>query len=74
MGIPAEDMPNIFNQGFVGANGRDGGSATGMGLYLCAQLCQAMGVGIDAFSEEGKGTRIVLSLPMNREYLDLTSA
>lgn len=74
VGIPEEDMPSIFNQGFVGTNGRDEGSATGMGLYLCAQLCQTMGVGIDAFSEEGRGTRIVLTLPVNRGYLDLTQA
>ena len=71
-GIPEADMPNIFNRGFVGANGRAEGSATGMGLYLCAELCRAMGVGIDAYSEVGVGTRIVLTLPVNRDYLDLT--
>lgn len=71
-GIPEADMPNIFNRGFVGANGRAEGSATGMGLYLCAELCHAMGVGIDAYSEVGVGTRIVLTLPVNREHLDLT--
>ena len=73
-GIPEADMPNIFERGFVGANGRAEGSATGMGLYLCARLCDAMGVGLDAYSEEGSGTRIVLTLPTNRELLDLTQA
>ena len=72
-GIPAADMPSIFDRGFVGANGRAEGSATGMGLYLCAQLCEAMGVGIEAYSEEGRGTRIVLTLPVNRERLDAAS-
>ena len=72
-GIPESDMPSVFNRGFVGVNGRAEGSATGMGLYLCAQLCNAMGVGIDAYSEEGAGTRIVLTLSQNREYLNLTS-
>ncbi len=67
VGIPAADMPRIFDQGFVGANGRAEGSATGMGLYLCAELCHAMGIDIDAYSEEGKGTRIVLTFPVNRE-------
>ena len=69
-GIPVADMPSIFERGFVGVNGRAEGSATGMGLYLCGQLCAAMGVGIDAYSEEGRGTRIVLTLPVNRERLD----
>ena len=73
-GIPEADMDRIFEQGFVGANGRAEGSATGMGLYLCARLCEAMGVGIEAFSEEGRGTRVVLALPINRELLDLTQA
>ena len=73
-GIPEADMDRIFEQGFVGANGRAEGSATGMGLYLCARLCEAMGVGIEAFSEEGRGTRVVLALPLDRELLDLTQA
>ncbi len=74
VGIPEADMPRIFDQGFVGANGRAEGSATGMGLYLCARLCEAMGMGIDAYSEEGRGTRIVLTLPLYRGQLDLTRA
>ncbi|MDO4538344.1 MAG: sensor histidine kinase [Coriobacteriales bacterium] len=73
-GIAEEDMPRIFDQGFVGTNGRAQGSATGMGLYLCATLCQAMNVGIDAYSELGRGTRIVLALPANRERINLTKA
>ena len=71
-GIPENDMPRIFDQGFVGENGRAEGSATGMGLFLCARLCEAMGMGIEAFSEVGRGTRIVLTLSHNRERLDLT--
>lgn len=31
-----------------------------------------MGVGIDAYSEVGVGTRIVLTLPVNRDHLNLT--
>lgn len=71
VGIPAADMPHVFERGFVGANGREEGSATGMGLYLCAKLCASMGLGIEAFSEVGKGTRIVITLPQDRSRLDL---
>lgn len=66
VGIPAEDMPHVFDRGFVGVNGREEGSATGMGLYLCAKLCASMGLGIEAFSEVGNGTRIVITLPLDR--------
>ena len=34
-GIPAEDLPRIFEKGFTGRNGRSQEKATGMGLYLC---------------------------------------
>ena len=36
-GIPAEDVPRVFDRGFTGAVGRAHGSATGMGLYL--EMC-----------------------------------
>ncbi|MCM1184156.1 MAG: sensor histidine kinase [Roseburia sp.] len=51
IGIPAEDMPRIFEKGFVGRNGRGGGRATGMGLYLCRRLCERLGVGLKACSD-----------------------
>ena len=70
-GIPESDMASIFNQGFVGSNGRAEGSATGMGLYLCAELCRTMGIGIDAYSEEGRGTRMVLTFPVNADSLSV---
>lgn len=65
-GIPAEDMPRIFQQGYVGKNGRSEGSATGMGLYLCACLCEAMGLSLEVYSEEGVGTRVVIGISYNQ--------
>lgn len=71
-GIPEGDMPKVFDRGFVGENGRAEGSATGMGLYLCARLCEEMGVSLDAYSEKGRGTRVVLGFPANADALNLT--
>lgn len=65
-GIPAADVPRVFDRGFTGANGRDQGSATGMGLYLVALMCERMGLGVGLASEEGAGTRVLLSFPHDR--------
>ncbi len=65
-GIPAADVPRAFDHGFTGANGRAAGSSTGMGLYLVAQLCEKMGLGVGIASEEGTGTRVMLSFPHDR--------
>lgn len=64
MGIPAGDLPRIFEKGFTGENGRKIHSSTGIGLYLCRILCAKLGIGISA-SSKGKGTTISLSFPTN---------
>ncbi len=69
-GIPAEDVPRVFDRGFTGANGRAQGSATGMGLYLVAMMCEKMGLGVALASEEGTGTRVMLSFPHDRRRQD----
>lgn len=64
-GIPAEDLPRIFEKGFTGRNGRDAGNATGMGLYLCKKLCDRLGIGLCARSAYGSGTKMLLSFPVS---------
>lgn len=65
-GIPAADVPRVFDRGFTGEVGRAHGSATGMGLYLVARMCKRMGLGVMIASEEGVGTRVMLSFPHDR--------
>lgn len=64
-GIPAEDLPRIFEKGFTGSNGRDHEKATGMGLYLCKKLCGRLGISLSAQSEYGKGTKMLLTFPLS---------
>ena len=64
IGIPKSDLPRIFEKGFTGRNGRIGKNSTGMGLYLCKRLCDKLGIGLTAHSEN-KGTTIALSFQMN---------
>jgi len=64
IGIPACDLPRIFEKGFTGQNGRIMQQATGIGLYLCRRLCDKLGVGIMAESSR-EGTVIRLSFHIN---------
>lgn len=42
IGIPACDLGRVFEKGFTGQNGRAFAKSTGIGLYLCRQLCNKM--------------------------------
>lgn len=70
IGIRKSELSRVFEKGFVGSNGRTGKNATGIGLYLCAQLCAKLGIGIDVKSEAGKYTTIILYFPKST-YLNV---
>ncbi len=63
IGIPSQDLPRIFEKGFTGSNGRGSAKSSGMGLYLCKKLCDAMGLGISVSSQLGRGTCVELVFP-----------
>ncbi|MDR0570475.1 MAG: sensor histidine kinase [Clostridiales Family XIII bacterium] len=63
VGIPAGDLPRVFERGFTGENGRTTSKSTGMGLYICKELCRKMGLGISARSENG--TAVSITFPQN---------
>lgn len=60
IGIAPEDLPRIFERGFTGGNGRADKQASGLGLYLCRQICNRLHIGLSAESEVNVGTKIVL--------------
>ena len=62
MGIPASELPRIFERSFTGENGRTDRRTTGLGLYLCQRACVLLGHSISAESQVGKGTRVILDL------------
>ena len=64
IGIPKSDLPRIFEKGFTGQNGQTGKNSTGIGLYLCKRLCDKLGIGLTAYSEN-RGTTISLIFQMN---------
>lgn len=68
IGIPAHELPRVFDRGFTGSNGRirAGGpaaSSTGMGLYLCKKLAGFLELGLEIDSQEGRGTAVTLTFP-----------
>jgi signal transduction histidine kinase len=65
IGIPANELPRIFDKGFTGSNGRQSEKSTGMGLYIVKKLCGKLGLGIDARSSAGGGTEICITFPKN---------
>ena len=72
-GIPAADVPRVFDRGFTGSRGRTHHKATGMGLYLAAVACERMGLGLRVSSEEETGTTITLTFPLDRTRMDLAA-
>ena len=65
-----EDIPRIFERGYTGSNGRMDKRASGIGLYLCKQICGRLGIGISVSSEADAGTTVRLDLSREAETID----
>lgn len=65
IGIRAEDLSRIFEDGFTGYNGRTGSKSSGIGLYLCRKIADRLGYSLRASSELGVGTKIDIVIPCN---------
>ena len=63
IGIPAHELPRIFDRGFTGSNGRSRGGSTGMGAVSGPEAGGCLEIELRAASEEGKGTRMTLLFP-----------
>lgn len=63
IGIPAHELPRVYDRGFTGSNGRARGGSTGMGLYLCRKLSGLLGINLQITSAEHQGTQVMLSFP-----------
>lgn len=64
IGIPKSDVSRVFEKGFTGENGRRSGKkATGIGLYLCKNLCDKLGLLLELDSLENTGTEVKITFP-----------
>ena len=64
-GIPAEDLPHIFDRFWKGdrSRTRTSGTGSGLGLAIARQLVNAHGGTICVESKPGKGTTFTIELP-----------
>lgn len=62
IGIEESDLPRIFERGFTGYNGRLGNKSTGIGLYLCRQIMDRLGLSIRVESRRNEGTKVFLGI------------
>lgn len=68
VGVSAADLSRVFDRGFTGSNGRAAKRSTGIGLYLVKRLCDKMGIGVEAQSEQGAGFAVTLTFPSNKMH------
>jgi signal transduction histidine kinase len=65
IGIPAADLPHVFDRFVRGSNALPGG--TGLGLPVARAIAEAHGGRLDIDSREGGGTSVALTLPVTSE-------
>ncbi len=73
VGIPAKDIPYIFQRFFQSPQTAGKKEGTGIGLYLVKTYTELHGGKVSVVSEENKGTKITISLPLHREEMTLVS-
>lgn len=65
IGIAADDLPRVFEQGFTGYTGRMEQQATGIGLFLCKKACNRLGHDLNLISSPGQGTSAAITFHPN---------
>jgi signal transduction histidine kinase len=64
IGIPAADIPNVFNRFYQGDKSRSGVSrGSGLGLHICKRIAEAHCGGITVESNHGAGVTLIVTLP-----------
>lgn len=66
-GIPAQDLPYIFQRFFQSSRTKGKKEGTGIGLYLVKTYTELHGGQVNLVSEENKGTTVTITLPIFQE-------
>ena len=69
IGISKEDVPYIFDRGFIGHNLRDGDyRSTGMGLYFVKEIAKKLEIRVLIDENFNSGSRFILEFVDNAKY------
>ncbi|RDY25394.1 sensor histidine kinase [Romboutsia weinsteinii] len=63
IGIPKSEINRVFDKGFTGNKGRVNHKSTGIGLYLCKNLCDKLGLMLQINSKENEYTEVNIIFP-----------
>jgi signal transduction histidine kinase len=63
VGIPAEQLPHVFERFYRGDPARREADGAGLGLAIARWIAEAHGARIDIDSQPGAGTRVTISFP-----------
>lgn len=66
VGIPAEDLPYIFNDFFIASSAPEDARGSGLGLALTRRIIETHDGTISVESEPGEGSTFLISLPVHR--------
>ena len=64
IGIPADQLPHVFERFYRGDAARSQAGGAGLGLAIARWIAEVHGARIDIASEPGVGTRVTLGLPL----------